>query len=126
MTSLSEGLLPAILGLLNAFLILTIVVVILYLYKWLVVKKRTRIPTPTPEIEEKLVIEEKPKEKETLTTQEVAAAVAAVKHHIKSTLRRGVGFSEAFKPSSLWVLNWLSEATQTLDHNPYMNLRSRE
>lgn len=128
MTSLSEGLLPAILGLLNAFLILAIVIVILYLYRLLVIERRARVPkpTPAPEIEEKLVTEEKPKEKEALTTQEVAAAVAAVKHHIKSTSWRGAGFPEALKPSSLWVLNWLSEVTQTLDHNPYMNLRNRE
>lgn len=128
MTLLSEGLLPATLGLLNAFLILAIVVVILYLYRWLVIDKRakTRAPAPTPETEKVSVTEEKPIEKEALTTQEVAAAVAAVKHHIKSTLGRGAGFSEVLRPSSTWVLNWLNEATQTLDHNPYINLRSRE
>ncbi len=127
MTLVSEGLLPALLGLLNAFLILTIVVVILYLYRWLIVERRIKTTTPTPtETKEKLVIEEKPKEKEALTTQEIAAAAVAVKHHIKSTLWRNTGFSEVYKTRSLWVLNWLNEATQALDHNPYKNLRRYE
>lgn len=128
MTSLSEGLLPAILGLLNAFLILALVVAVLYLYRWLVIEKRAKAPKPalTPETEEVLATEEKSKEKEALTTQEVAAAVAAVKHHIRSTLGRGAGLPEVLRPSSTWVLNWLSEATRTLDHNPYINLKSRE
>ncbi|MEM0025727.1 MAG: hypothetical protein QXV93_05330 [Zestosphaera sp.] len=69
---------------------------------------------------------EGPEEREALTTQEVAAAVAAVKHHIKSMLGRSTGLPEVLKPSSLWVLNWLNEVTQTLDYNPYVNLRTRE
>lgn len=128
MALVSEGLLPALLGLLNAFLVLAIVVTILYLYRWLVIERRakTRASVPAPETREKQVTEEKPRLKETLTTHEVAAAVAAVKHHIKSKLSHGAGPPETPKPSSLWVLSWLNEATQTLDHNPYTNLKTRE
>jgi len=128
LTLVSEGVLPALLGLLNAFLILAIVVAILYFYRWLVIERKTKThePTPAPETGEKQVNEEKPRLKETITTHEVAAAVAAVKHHVKSKLGPGTGLPETFKPSSPWVLNWLNEVTQTLDHNPYTNLKTRE
>lgn len=124
MTSLSEGLLPAAVGLLNAFLILAIVVAVLYLYRWLV-EKKAKAQAP-PKTREELTTTEKPRVEENLTIQEVAAAVAAVKHHIKSTLGGGTRLPETLKPPSLWVLSWLNEATQTLDHNPYISLRTRE
>ncbi len=118
---------PSAAGLLNAFLILAIVVIILYLYKWLVVEGRlkTHKPTQTPEIREELVTAGK-HEKEALTTQEVAAAVAAVKHHVKSTLGRITGYPETLRPASYWVLNWLSEVTQTLEYNPYIRVKTGE
>jgi len=92
-----------------------------------VVEKRlkTTEPTRVPETEGELVTAEK-REKEVLTTQEVAAAVAAVKHHVKSTLRRITGPQEPLRPASYWVLNWLSEVTQTLDYNPYLRVKTSE
>ena len=118
---------PSLIGLLNAFLVLGIVVVIIYLYKWLVVEKRLKTPAPTQASETggELATAEK-QGREVLTTQEVAAAVAAVKHHVKSALGRITGSYEAPRPASYWVLSWLSEVTQTLDYNPYLRVRTGE
>lgn len=124
MTSLSEGILPSALGLLNAFLVLSIIVLILYLYRRLVIERRFKAPAPAQAREEgEPIAKEELKEEKTPNTRELAAAVAAVKHHIKFTLGRGAGPSEALKITSYWVLSWLNEATQTLDHNPYLRMR---
>ncbi|MEM0014624.1 MAG: hypothetical protein QXS42_05045 [Zestosphaera sp.] len=128
MDSLTEGLVPALLGLFNAFLIIGIIVCILYLYRRLVIEKvrpsavsvAEGKPGEEPKKEE-LKIAEGPKEVGTAPHEEIAAAVAAVKHHVKlKSLAKPVATiagPQSF--TSAWLTSWLSEITQSWDYNPY-------
>lgn len=120
---------PALLGLFNAFLIMGIIVGILYLYWKLVIEKAKTLTAGTAgeRLEEEPRKEESKVVKESggisiASHEEIAAAVAAVRHHIRlTTLAKPtvvVTGSQAFV--SAWLSSWLSEVTQSWDYNPYI------
>lgn len=129
MDSLAEGLVPALIGLFNAFLIIGIIVSVLYLYRRLVVEKAEApvagvagaMLEEEPKKEKPEVVEE-PRETSAVSHEEVAVAVAAVRHHIRLTsLARptaAAAGSQAFV--SAWLSSWLGEVTQSWDYNPYI------
>lgn len=124
MDGLFEALLPALLGLFNAFMVMGIIVGILYLYRRFAIERaKPRVEEPMEEAPKEVVV----KPKEAVVTgppdEEVAAAVAAVRHHMRvTTLARSI-VTKAQPLASAWLANWLGEVTQYWDYNPYVTER---
>jgi len=116
---LAIGVYPALVGLANAFIVLGIVVLVIYLYVRYTLGRKSALP-PTPKSEEVSAQPTPLTSKEGHPPEEVMVAVAAVKHYITSKSLKPP--THVYQPLqySAWVINWVREATQTFDYNPYL------
>ncbi len=124
MNGLSEALLPALLGLLNAFMIMGIIIGILYLYRRFAIERAgPHVEESMEEASKEVVIKPKEIVARSPPDEEVAAAVAAVKHHMRVTTLTKSAVTKAQPPASAWLANWLGEVMQYWDYNPYVTER---
>jgi len=119
------GIYPALVGYLNAFLVLGIIVAVMYVFARFAAREKEKVELRTeeaPKAEEGM----SKRVEEEISAEEVAAAVAAVMHHVSAMRRPKIGIEAPKYLYSAWFTSWLTEVTQPFDYNPYLAAKRRE
>jgi len=113
------GIYPALVGYLNAFFVLGVIVAVMYVFARFAAREKEKVE---PQTEETPKAEEgTPKRvEEEISAEEIAAAVAAVVHHVSAMQRPKIGIEAPKHLYSAWFTSWLTEITQPFDYNPYL------
>jgi len=119
------GIYPALVGYLNAFLVLGIIVAVMYVFARFATRERGKVE---PRTEETPKVEESASKRveEEISVEEIAAVVAAVVHHVSAMKRPKIRIGAPRHLYSAWFANWLAEITQPFDYNPYLAAKHRE
>jgi len=119
------GIYPALVGYLNAFLVLGIIVAVMYVFARFAAREKEKME---PRAEEVPKAEEgvSKRVEEEISAEEIAAAVAAVVHHVSAMRRQRIGIEVPRHLYSAWFTSWLTEITQPFDYNPYLAAKRRE
>ncbi len=119
------GVYPALVGLVYTFLVMGIIILTVYLYNKYVLNRKQTLPS-TPRGEEVSPQTTSSTLKNQYPPEEVVVAAAVVKHHIALKASRSLKpLTHVYQPlhQSAWVINWIKEATQTFEYNPYVKTK---